>query len=114
MKKKHNNTTTARARITKATEENSSFLSKLEQLRNFVSDSISENDVSTCLRQCSYNVNVAAEQLMTGQYIIKKNQTFFLHSPRNDPIPHHHHHHHQYEIRILLILKRNVPPQQLQ
>ncbi len=71
---------------TKTTEDtNSSFLSKLEQLRNFVSDSISENDVSSCLRQCSYNVNVAAEQLMTGQY--KKKSNFFSPQSKKRPNP---------------------------
>jgi hypothetical protein len=39
-------------------------------LRNFVGDGsgFSESDLSTCLRQSGYVVEVAAERLMTGQY----------------------------------------------
>jgi len=51
-----------------------SFLSQLESLREFVSGccspgmQFSESDLSTCLRQCGYNVQLAAERLVTGQY----------------------------------------------
>ena len=46
------------------------FLSQLETLRSFLSGSgpFSEHDLSTCLRQCGYNVQLAAENLLTGQY----------------------------------------------
>lgn len=40
-------------------------------LRSFVGDNsteFSETDLSTCLRQCGYLVELAAERLMTGQY----------------------------------------------
>lgn len=45
-----------------------SFLSQLELLRNFVGSSFSENDLSGCLRQCGFNIQQAAEQLITGEY----------------------------------------------
>ena len=47
------------------------FLSQLKSLRSFVSDcggSFSEQDLSTCLSQCGYNVQRAAECLLTGQF----------------------------------------------
>lgn len=44
-------------------------------LRSFVtSDTFSETDLSTCLRQAGYNVELAAERLMTGQYQPAKRQ----------------------------------------
>ena len=45
----------------------SSVLNKLQQLREFV-PGFSESDYSSCLSQSSYNVNLAAERLMTGQF----------------------------------------------
>lgn len=41
---------------------------KLRMLRSFVGTSLSESDLSTCLRQSGYQVNVAAERILTGQY----------------------------------------------
>lgn len=44
-------------------------------LRSFVAnDAYSENDLSTCLRQANYNVELAAEQLITGQFQPTKRQ----------------------------------------
>lgn len=45
-----------------------SFLAKLQLLRNFVGGNFSESDLSGCLRQCGFNIELAAEQLMTGEY----------------------------------------------
>ena len=50
---------------------NNTFLSQLESLRSFLSDSgvtFAENDLVTCLSRCGYNVQLAAEQLLTGQF----------------------------------------------
>lgn len=43
---------------------------QLELLRNFVGETTNytENDLTDCLRQCAFNVERAAERLMTGQY----------------------------------------------
>ncbi len=47
----------------------SSVVSKLQMLRDFVGTTTwSEADLSSCLRQCGYNVELAAERLMTGQF----------------------------------------------
>ena len=45
----------------------SSIVKQLEMLRNFCPD-FSEGDLSSCLSQAGYNVELAAERLMTGQY----------------------------------------------
>ena len=57
-----------------------SFLSKLQMLREFVGDAFSEGDLSACLRQCGCNIELAAERLMTGQYQSKQNKTSFFNS----------------------------------
>jgi hypothetical protein len=46
----------------------SSVVEKLQMLRSFVGDQHSENDLSSCLSQAGYIVELAAERLMTGQY----------------------------------------------
>ena len=45
----------------------SSIVDQLEMLRNFCPD-FAEQDLSACLSQAGYNVQLAAERLMTGQY----------------------------------------------
>lgn len=45
-----------------------SVVEKLQMLRSFVGDQHSENDLSSCLSQAGYLVELAAERLMTGQY----------------------------------------------
>ncbi len=68
----------------------SNFLSQLETLRSFLGCSIgdengssngsssnvqfSEQDLSSCLRKCGYNVQRAAETLLTGQYQSDSNE----------------------------------------
>ncbi|KAG7345217.1 SNF2-related protein [Nitzschia inconspicua] len=48
----------------------SSIIEKLQMLRSFVGESsgFSESDLSTCLRQSGFMVEVAAERFMTGQF----------------------------------------------
>ena len=47
----------------------SNFLSQLQTLRSFVGTTqFREHDLSSCLRQCGYNVERAAEALLTGQF----------------------------------------------
>eukprot|EP00934_Nitzschia_sp_Nitz4_P000407 Nitzschia sp. Nitz4//scaffold168_size48592//31392//34905//NITZ4_007053-RA/size48592-augustus-gene-0.23-mRNA-1//-1//CDS//3329538330//407//frame0 len=49
----------------------SGFVEQLQQLRNFVDEDaslFSESDLATCLRQSGYNMTLAAERLMTGQF----------------------------------------------
>ncbi len=54
----------------KKTNQNQSVLSQLSTLRELLhGSSYEEIDLSNCLRQCRYNVELAAEQLITGQYI---------------------------------------------
>jgi hypothetical protein len=50
-----------------SSSSSSSVVEKLEMLRNFC-PSFSEKDLSTCLSQAGYNVQLAAERLMTGQF----------------------------------------------
>lgn len=46
-----------------------SIVEKLNLLRSFVgNNNVSETDLSTCLRQSSYNIEMAAERFLTGQY----------------------------------------------
>ena len=49
---------------------NDSFLSQLQRLRDFTTGcgDFSESDLSKCLRHCRSNVEMAAEHLITGQY----------------------------------------------
>jgi hypothetical protein len=51
----------------RSSASSSSVVEKLEMLRNFC-PSFSEKDLSTCLSQAGYNVQLAAERLMTGQF----------------------------------------------
>lgn len=51
-----------------ASNSKSSVVEKLQMLRSFVGDQHSENDLSSCLSQAGYAVELAAERLMTGQY----------------------------------------------
>jgi len=47
------------------------FISQLEALREFVhgcSQAYTENDLSICLRECNYNVQIAGERLIMGQF----------------------------------------------
>mmetsp|Transcript_35171 Transcript_35171/g.40107 ORF Transcript_35171/g.40107 Transcript_35171/m.40107 type:complete len:503 (-) Transcript_35171:2740-4248(-) len=44
------------------------FIEKLEQLRSFLGQATSENDLENCLKQCGCDVNLAAMKLMTGEY----------------------------------------------
>lgn len=44
------------------------FFEKLEQLRSFVGQSTTEQDLEGCLKQCGCDVNLAAMKLMTGEY----------------------------------------------
>mmetsp|Transcript_20834 Transcript_20834/g.30839 ORF Transcript_20834/g.30839 Transcript_20834/m.30839 type:complete len:1153 (+) Transcript_20834:3-3461(+) len=44
------------------------FLEKLQQLRSFVDQSCSEQDLEGCLKECGCDVNLAAMKLMTGEY----------------------------------------------
>jgi hypothetical protein len=48
----------------------SSIIEKLQMLRSFVGETsgFSENDLSVCLRQSGFLVDIAAERLITGQY----------------------------------------------
>ena len=57
-----------------------SFLSQLQLLRDFVGSSFSESDLSGCLRQCGFNIQQAAEQLITGEYNNNNNKTI-VHTP---------------------------------
>ena len=53
----------------KKTPQHQSILSKLAFLREMLQGSaFSETDLSNCLRQCGYNVELAAERLITGQF----------------------------------------------
>lgn len=45
-----------------------SVVEKLRMLRSFVGNDFSEKDLSACLRQSGYIVEVAAEQILTGQF----------------------------------------------
>ena len=45
-----------------------SILDKLQMLRSFCGSTWSEKDLSCCLSQSGYSVELAAERLMTGQY----------------------------------------------
>jgi len=59
-----------------------SLLAKLEKLRNFVGSGFSESDLSACLSQCAYNIDMAAEILITGQFQSKsKGSNFFAATP---------------------------------
>jgi hypothetical protein len=52
-----------------STTSSSTIVDKINMLRGFVSnDAFSETDLSQCLRQANYNVDLAAERLMTGQF----------------------------------------------
>ena len=44
------------------------FLSKLRSLREFVGPSHNESDLSLCLRRCGYDVGLAAERILTGDW----------------------------------------------
>ena len=48
----------------------SDFLSQLQSLREFTAGcgDFSESDLSNCLRESAFNVQIAAERLITGQY----------------------------------------------
>ena len=65
-------TATATATATKKkSKSSSSFLSQLQTLRDVMhggSSQYSESDLSNCLRQCGFNVQIAAERLITGQF----------------------------------------------
>lgn len=63
--KRHGTITTSR------THNPSNFLSQLQSLREFTEGcgSFTERDLSLCLRQSGYNVQIAAEKLITGQYV---------------------------------------------
>lgn len=60
-----------RTLATARTNNPSNFLSQLQTLREFTQGcgSYTERDLSQCLRQSGYNVQVAAEKLITGQYV---------------------------------------------
>eukprot|EP00979_Chaetoceros_neogracilis_P000282 scaffold74_cov277-Chaetoceros_neogracile.AAC.11 len=62
----------------------SNFISQLQTLREFTQGctQYNETDLSSCLRACGYNVQIAAEKLITGQY-------------RDHNQRHHHHQDHQ-------------------
>ena len=56
------------------------LVEKLAMLRQFVASSWTESDLTDCLKQCAYNVELAAEKLMTGQYsrkTKKRRQSWF-------------------------------------
>lgn len=59
------------------TNNSSNFLSQLQTLREFTQGcgSYTERDLSQCLRQSGYNVQVAAERLITGQYVASPTNT---------------------------------------
>jgi len=60
---------------TAASRTSASIVENLGMLRSFVAnDAFSETDLSTCLRQAGYNVELAAERLMTGQFQPRKRQ----------------------------------------
>lgn len=78
--KRKNATTVNAKKKSKWSNSNNSFLSQLQTLRDFTkgcgSDiQYSESDLSNCLRQCGYNVQMAAEHLITGQYKINADET---------------------------------------
>mmetsp|Transcript_59417 Transcript_59417/g.145401 ORF Transcript_59417/g.145401 Transcript_59417/m.145401 type:complete len:1326 (-) Transcript_59417:1146-5123(-) len=77
-----------------SSSSSNSVIEKLKQLRDFVGcgSSYTESDLSTCLRESHFNVNVAAERLMTGMFQppVKKQKTVITPSKHNR---HHHHHH---------------------
>jgi hypothetical protein len=67
---------------TKKASADTSFLSQLALLRDFVGGSFSESDLSGCLRQCGFNTQQAAEKLMTGEYKSNGNTAkSFIHTP---------------------------------
>ncbi len=78
MKRKKSNSTQRFAdgmpkKKSKWSNSNNSFLSQLQALREFTAGCIgdiqyTESDLSTCLRKCGYNVQMAAEHLITGQF----------------------------------------------
>ena len=53
-----------------------SVLDKLQMLRSFCGTTWSEKDLSNCLSQSGYSVELAAERLMTGQYKPSDRQTY--------------------------------------
>ena len=53
-----------------------SVLDKLQMLRSFCGTTWSEKDLSSCLSQSGYSVELAAERLMTGQYKPSDRQTY--------------------------------------
>jgi len=55
----------------KSTTPPGGVLEQIKLLRNFCPPSFTENDLSDCLSQSGYNVELAAERLMTGQYMPK-------------------------------------------
>ena len=59
-----------------SSNQKQSVVEKLSMLRSFVGEngSFSETDLSHCLRQSGYMVELAAEKLMTGQYQPAKKQ----------------------------------------
>jgi hypothetical protein len=60
----------AKASTTVHPRSNASVVDKLQMLRSFIGNdtSWSEKDLSTCLSQSGYSVELAAERLITGQY----------------------------------------------
>jgi hypothetical protein len=60
----------AKASTTVHPRSNASVVDKLQMLRSFIGNdaSWSEKDLSTCLSQSGYSVELAAERLITGQF----------------------------------------------
>ncbi|GAX28913.1 DNA repair protein RAD5 [Fistulifera solaris] len=59
----------------------SSILEKIQLLRNFCGDAWNDADYTDCLRQNGYNVEQAAECLVTGRYTSKSSNPINLSSP---------------------------------
>jgi hypothetical protein len=64
------NTSKSTSTTTTTSSSSSSIVEKLQMLRSFVGSNsgFSESDLSTCLRQSGFLVELAAERLMTGQF----------------------------------------------
>lgn len=65
----------------------SDLIEKIELLRNFCGDAWTEADYTDCLRQNGYNVEQAAECLVTGRYKSKSTTPINLTSPPRKKAP---------------------------
>lgn len=69
------------------------IVESLQMLRSFVGENsgFSESDLSTCLRQSGYVVDVAAERLMTGQYQPSSKKSHNInHKSKSSKLKHNH------------------------